>query len=264
MARAQIPPAEAQLFSGSPGSDMHGQPGQLPGPPELVVVMGDGTERVLPAKMQELLRKPDRLNRAFYAQAFSVAESGVLPKGVECILVEPGGRSKPIIVGSAGFKSQKPFCEANWRIEKDENDPGRKYVKLGHETEMNQRIFGIKFDLPSPVRGKKFWVTYTLRAGRAHPRIELATEPESGFLPRLQLTDTWRTYIVPMPLLARSELKSVMLGMQGTGELQIAEVRVEPIPDAMKLLYEKNQPDKGQGPQTPMGTGSGSFGKRRR
>ena len=259
MARTQTPPAEVQPFVGSPSSDMHGQPS---GPPEMVIIMADGTEHVLPEKMQELLRSPDRIKRAFYAQPFNAAEPGVLPKGVECMLVEPGGRSKPIIVGPAGFKSQKPFCEANWGFEKDDNDLGRPCLKLRHETEVNQWILGIKFNLPSPVRGKKFWVTYTLRAGNPSPRIELATEPESGFLPKLQLSDRWKTYIVPMPLLARSELRSILIGMQGTGELQIAEVRVEPIPEAMKFLSEKFQ--SGQGPQTPTGSGNSTFGKRRR
>jgi eukaryotic-like serine/threonine-protein kinase len=236
---------------------------------ETLVLLQSGETRRLPPEMEQEFHDSIR-DRSYYGQNFSAASSGILPKGVEVSLIEPGMRNEPgkfipmgggakkkeIQVGPAGYRNRSPRCEAGWSIERDEKDSGRKYLKLWHNTEAPQWILGVKLDLPQTVRNKKFLLSYVMRAGGTPPNVQLNTLPEGSFMPRPQLTGEWKRYAIPMPMLMRSELKSILVGIQGSGELHLADVQVVPPPEIMNKMFDKPPGQRGQQPNQPgMGYG---------
>jgi hypothetical protein len=224
-----------------------------------------GEEMALSPQQQEALINSLRSTRPYYVQNFAAASSGELPKGVDCQLIDTSfpnlsersfSRKKTDIqVKAAGFRSPNPRCEAVWTIEKDDQT-GSKYVRLSHDTDAPQWIMAARFDMSSALRNKKILLVVVLRSTSNSSHVMVNLAPETTRPLDVRVDSQWRTYVIPMPQLQFNELRSVMVGLQGTGDVQISAVLVTQPPPFMSRLFEK-QP--GNPPNQPMGPG----GKRR-
>lgn len=244
---------------------------------EIVGVLPNGEVRPMYGKLGESVQEVLKTSTPLYGQNFSTASSGALPKGIRCVLVDmsqrfapqgPGGgqmgggqmagpssrRKNEIVVGPSGYENKSNKCYAGWSIESDSTVPGGKYLKLWHNTQAQQWLFGAAIDPYSVIRNKKFMIVYTLRSGDQPAHVELATMPDSGMAPQLTVDHRWKMFVVPKPQLSRTELKSIMVGIQGTGELHVADVRVSPVPQEMEQMFDRqpaNQPPMGTSGRTP-------------
>jgi len=232
-------------------------------PPEFMMVRPDGTTSEMPMEYQQRLQNREQLRSPFFEMSFETTPLGTLPKGIEFMLVLPGtgpgpgpgggaggaAATKPIRVGPAGYSNPAAHCQAKWSIEADDEDPGHNFLSLKHSTEQQRWIFMARFDLPSTIRNKAFMAAYTLRAGKVPPRIELHSNPGAGFLPQFEVSNQWKTYIIPMMQLSHSDVKSVMIAVRGTGDLDIREVRLESMPEMMRYQgrEQRNPSDRNQG-----------------
>ena len=260
--RQPPPPPEHQIFSPEPDRG----PAPSPDTSEIIGVMQNGEMHPMFGPMEQSVREILRAGKSYFGQDFSTASPGSLPKGVECMLVDMANRFVPegqlgrkkneISVGPSGYKIANPRCEATWSIESDDTLPGKKYLRLRHDTDAYTWLFGAKFDSPTLIRNKKFMLVYLLRAGQQPPRVEFGTMPDSGMMPPVPIDTRWKYYVIPKPQMARSDFKSMMVGVQGVGEVHIADIRVVPIPKELESMFDR-QPNN----PPPMGTGMGTGGR---
>jgi serine/threonine-protein kinase len=287
LASAPTSPLETAHVPTQPTQPAHSErPGFVPIPEdfekpapetmEIVGIMPNGEVRSIIGPMGQSIQNTLQSSTPLYGQNFNVAGSGMLPRGVRALLVDmsqrfapqgPGGgpmgggqltgsssrKKNEILVGAAGYENKSAQCYARWSIEKDPTAPGGQYLKLWHDTQAREWLFGVVFDPPAPIRNKKFMVVYTLRSGEHPAHVELATMPESGMASQIPIDQNWKVFIAPKPQLSRTDLKSIMVGIMGAGELHIADVRVSPVPKEMESMFDRqptNQPPMGMGGRT--------------
>lgn len=245
--------AEPPQFQSSPQEPGH----QL----EATLVSPRGDAQPIYGQMAEVLLNSMKANRPYYTQDFSASASGELPKGVDVHLVDMSfpdlsqrgfnRKKNEIQVKAGGFRSPNPRCQAQWAIEK-EGGTGMKYLRLAHDTDAPQWVMAARFELSSSLRSKKIVLIADLRSSSHNSHVLVHLAPESGPPIAVPVDGQWKTFVFPLPQLQSTELRAVMIGLQGTGDVQIGSVRLMPPPPFMSRMYDKM-------PTQPMGPG----GKRR-
>jgi hypothetical protein len=229
--------------------------GFMGGPPSdfipVVRITPDGVIRDdVPMPLGEEFKSPEARKRSYLVQNFSSAKAGQLPAGVSCMLVEPGKRTMPIVVPASGYSDAPSRCKAKWEIVSDDQTPGGKYLKLWHQTAQQQWVLGAQLDTGSALRGKRFFIVFMVRAGQPGSRLVIATQPETGRSTPVPIPDHWM--VVLAPAFMRMDLQKIMVGVQGTGEIHIAEIRADPVTDFMRRWMSgergRTEPRGGTGP----------------
>ena len=190
--------------------------------------------KIAPEVKSQILDAP-----SLVLQNFDENSQRSLPKGVECLF--RFSNNMPRSVPSTGMKTSDGRW--SWSVVADEQEVGKKALKLVQENTKGEAFFAAKFDAPTFKRGEPYVFAVLMRSTGKPVHAQVIRESPMNppqVHPFDQISPQWTMMVLVRPPWDQSNLKSIAVGFAGNGELEIGEFRIAQMPapliDYLKTL----------------------------